>query len=167
MSCHCSCACPRIFHWAACPRSGAWGSASPSPSCAPAASSGPCAACMQSSPPPADDTFTAPVLPGIEASEVQEIEREFNADFLRNMLNRLDWDAFIAAATTVRWVFAQWRKAPNSHALSRCFLSCRARESLTTSHPPVLFVSDICTDSLGAPVTAKSAGGAASLSGGA
>ena len=33
--------------------------------------------------------------------EVKELEREFNPDFLRNMLKRLDWDAFIAAATTV------------------------------------------------------------------
>jgi hypothetical protein len=32
---------------------------------------------------------------------VKEVEREFNPDFLKNMIDRLDWDAFLAAATTV------------------------------------------------------------------
>jgi hypothetical protein len=39
--------------------------------------------------------------PGIEATEVKEVEREFNPDFLKNMIDRLDWDALLAAATTV------------------------------------------------------------------
>ena len=30
-----------------------------------------------------------------------EREHEFNPDFLKNMINRLDWDALVAAATTV------------------------------------------------------------------
>jgi hypothetical protein len=46
--------------------------------------------------------LSAAFMPGIEALEVQDVEREFNADFLRNMLDRLDWDAFVAAAATVR-----------------------------------------------------------------
>jgi len=39
---------------------------------------------------------------GIEAVEVREIEREFNPEFLRNMIDRLDWSALVAAATTLK-----------------------------------------------------------------
>jgi hypothetical protein len=37
----------------------------------------------------------------IEASEVQEKEREYNEDFLKRMLDRIDWASFLTAAKSV------------------------------------------------------------------
>mmetsp|Transcript_55278 Transcript_55278/g.131294 ORF Transcript_55278/g.131294 Transcript_55278/m.131294 type:complete len:124 (-) Transcript_55278:72-443(-) len=38
---------------------------------------------------------------GIEASEIAEKEREYNQEFLAGILVRVDWDSFLAAATTL------------------------------------------------------------------
>lgn len=38
---------------------------------------------------------------GIEATEVEDKERDYDADFLKRMLGRIDYDAFVAAARTV------------------------------------------------------------------
>ena len=38
---------------------------------------------------------------GIEATEVEDKERDYDADFLKRMLERIDYDAFVAAARTV------------------------------------------------------------------
>ena len=37
----------------------------------------------------------------IEASEVEEKEREYNEEFLKRMLDRVDWASFLAAAKSV------------------------------------------------------------------
>jgi hypothetical protein len=41
----------------------------------------------------------------IEASEVQEKEREYNEDFLKRMLDRIDWASFLTAAKSVGFQF--------------------------------------------------------------
>ena len=38
----------------------------------------------------------------IEAEEVETREAEFNPDFLRSMMRKLDWKALVASAHTVR-----------------------------------------------------------------
>lgn len=38
---------------------------------------------------------------GIEATEVEDKERDYDADFLKRMLERIDYDAFVAAARAV------------------------------------------------------------------
>ncbi|CAN0241649.1 unnamed protein product [Ectocarpus sp. 8 AP-2014] len=38
---------------------------------------------------------------GIEVVKMEEQELEFNPDFIRNMLAKLEWDAFRAAATAL------------------------------------------------------------------
>jgi multifunctional methyltransferase subunit TRM112 len=59
----------------------------------------------------------------IEATEVEEKEREYNEDFLKRILDRLDWPAFVAAAKSVG----------NSRSMCPCLcehlISCRTKHS--------------------------------------
>ncbi len=79
----------------------------------------------------ADKRAHATPATGIEAAEVQEVEREFNADFLKNMINRLDWDALVAAATTVCEPASERRvcvRACRPHGSPRVPIRARAGE---------------------------------------
>lgn len=45
----------------------------------------------------------------IVASEVAKEESDFNEDFLRNVVSKLEWSAFVATCTAVR-KFMEWSR---------------------------------------------------------